>query len=1019
MTTFAPGSIVVVRDEEWLVTGAEQGTDGWRLEVVGLGELVRETTATFFSGLDHIELLDPREAELLPDGSPRHRRTRLWLEATLRRTPMPAGETSLTVADGMLVDRLDYQRRAVAHALSPANLRPRVLIADAVGLGKTLEIGMLLAELTRRGRADRVLVVTPRHVLEQMQHELWCRFGLPLVRLDSDGLQRVRQNLPASRNPFTFYRRIIVSIDTLKSPRYRSFLERHRWDVVVIDESHNLTNTGTLNNELARVLAPNTEALVLASATPHNGKKESFAELLRLLDPTAVGPDGEYDVADVERLFIRRHRHSPEVAAEVGADWALRPEPEVIPVAASPAEDAIATEISRTWLYPQDGPSPVAGRGSALFPWTLAKAFLSSPAALLETTEARLKRLTAQGGGAQRGGDHEPERQALERLRDLTELALAGESAKLTALAEYLRTIGVGARSTTRAVLFAERVATLRWLARELPDLLGLARNQIAVMHGGLPDVEQERIVDDFKTTASPVRLLITGDVASEGVNLHAQCHHLIHVDIPWSLIRIEQRNGRIDRYGQKHPPRITALALVPSDDRFSGDIRVLQRLLAKEHLAHTTLGDAATLMHLHSASGEEDAIRDALARGQNLDEVVPDPGAGHGADDFFDSFFDEDFAAAGDDLPPVPPDRPRESLYPTDADFLADAVAEVYDDPTRAPDDKDPARGGVGWKVFRDKSLIALRPPRDLRVRLDALPASYVAERGIREQLLLAVTPSVALDGLRAAREGQAGGAPAQSALVTASGPKGLTPAKRAGRPAKAREVAAPTPSTWPEAHFLSPLHPVLDWAADKVLAAGGRNEVPLVRGPVDAPRVLVIATLMNRRGQVVTRQMVAVEFPTGRADLPLAQVVEGLELFAGTGLIPGPGEREPAVNPGPAAVSDELRALVPAAIDAAARTLDMAEDIQHSDLERRLAGWSNRRTRWREQAARLELDMTGPGLAKVRRLSKQVSLEEEIARSLRASQRLLRPLAVVIPAVVIPAATSGSGSESDGGNV
>jgi SNF2 family DNA or RNA helicase len=93
-------------------------------------------------------------------------------------------------------------------------------------------------------------------------------------------------------------------------------------------------------------------------------------------------------------------------------------------------------------------------------------------------------------------------------------------------------------------------------------------------MHGGLADVEQERIVDDFKTAASPVRLLITGDVASEGVNLHAQCHHLVHVDIPWSLIRIEQRNGRIDRYGQKEPPQIAALALMPSDEHFSGDVR-------------------------------------------------------------------------------------------------------------------------------------------------------------------------------------------------------------------------------------------------------------------------------------------------------------------------------------------------------------------------------------------------------------------------------------------------------------
>lgn len=81
-TAFAPGSVVVIRDEEWLVTAAEQGADGWRLDVVGLGELVRETAATFYTGLDTVELLDPRQARLVPDGSPRHRRTRLWLEAT-------------------------------------------------------------------------------------------------------------------------------------------------------------------------------------------------------------------------------------------------------------------------------------------------------------------------------------------------------------------------------------------------------------------------------------------------------------------------------------------------------------------------------------------------------------------------------------------------------------------------------------------------------------------------------------------------------------------------------------------------------------------------------------------------------------------------------------------------------------------------------------------------------------------------------------------------------------------------
>jgi len=135
--------------------------------------------------------------------APRYRSARLWLESTYRKTAVPIGDRSLTVSTRALADALIYRQSAVRQALDPANLRPRILPADAVGLGKTLEIGMLLAELVRRGRGDRIRIVTPRHVLEQMQHEMWTRFALPFVRLDS-GIQRVRQKLPATRNPFTY-----------------------------------------------------------------------------------------------------------------------------------------------------------------------------------------------------------------------------------------------------------------------------------------------------------------------------------------------------------------------------------------------------------------------------------------------------------------------------------------------------------------------------------------------------------------------------------------------------------------------------------------------------------------------------------------------------------------------------------------------------------------------------------------------------------------------------------------------
>ncbi len=264
----APGSIVVVRDEEWLVTQIRHTDDGQLLTVQGLGELVRGTTASFYESLDTIEVLDPRLATLRADSSPHYRDARLWLEATVRKTPLPLTDERLTVSTGALADQLGYQQTAVRKALDPDALRPRILLADAVGLGKTLEIGMILAELIRRGRGERILIVCPRHVLEQMQGEMWNRFAIPFVRLDSVGVQRVKQKLPATRNPFTYFNRVIISMDTLKQDRFASDLRRHSWDAVVIDESHNVTNSATQNNRLARTLAPKTDALILASATP-------------------------------------------------------------------------------------------------------------------------------------------------------------------------------------------------------------------------------------------------------------------------------------------------------------------------------------------------------------------------------------------------------------------------------------------------------------------------------------------------------------------------------------------------------------------------------------------------------------------------------------------------------------------------------------------------------------------------------------------------------------------------------
>ncbi len=963
-TGFAAGSAVVVRDEEWIVSSCERAGEGWRVRCTGSTELVRGTTATFYTDLDHIEPLDPAEATLVQDDSPRFRRSRLWVEAVLRKTPVPLHEPGLTVSQDMLLDALDYQRQAVATALDGKRLRPRLLIADAVGLGKTLEIGMILAELTRRGRAERVLVVTPRHVLEQMQYELWTRFSLPLVRLDSAGIQKVRQTLPASRNPFTYYPKVIVSIDTLKSDRYRAHLERHQWDAVVIDESHNVTNAAAARSELARTLAKQTDALILASATPHNGKPESFAALVDLLDPTAIVDRRDYEMADIKHLFVRRHRHSPAVAKEVGHSWAERPEPEVLPLPASAAEDAIADELSSTWLHPTHD-SPIEGKGSRLFPWTLAKAFLSSPAALAETVENRQKRLASRRDASQRELD------ALDRLADLAAAARTGSSAKLDGLVKHLQGIGVGQDSDTRAVLFSERLATLDWLREQLPKRLGLPAKAFGVLHGGLPDDEQMRIVEAFRLTSSPIRVLITGDVASEGVNLHKRCHHLVHVDIPWSLIRIEQRNGRIDRYGQQHPPQITALALTTTDERFSGDVRVITRLLAKEHAAHVALGDAASLLRLHDVGREEEQIRRALDDGIALDDVVPEPrqkphlidedeyASGDEFDDDEeyapDSDFEDDFATAGEDVDPPPPVVGKAGLFDREVDFLREALHEAFAEPTARPQS-----GGVGWKEHPDEGLVELVPPKDLYARLTVLPESYLAERRVKDGLLLAVTKEVGDQQLRRAVD------------ETPTGAK---------------------QTQWPSGHFLSPLHPVLDWVVDRALGRLGRNEVPVATAAVDVPTAIVIGTLTNQRGQVVLRSVVGMQFPPGSLD-PI--VVDDAD-----GLLRGAGFRSDAVNPGTPLDLAPYQPMVPAAVERMRRHMAWLRDERRDVLRGPLQEAARAVADWRKRATVHADTLSGAHAAAARRrVEEHGDQAERLMASLGARpDPMVRVLLLLVP--------------------
>ncbi|HEU0088770.1 MAG TPA: DEAD/DEAH box helicase [Pseudonocardiaceae bacterium] len=928
----AAGAQVEIRDEEWLVRSVRRTQrHGLRLEVTGASELVRDQDAVFFTDLDAVTVLDPRRTRLVADDTPSFRRSRLWLESLLRQSPTPSSDTRVVAGHRGLLDRMDYQLRPAEVALS--NLRPRILIGDAVGLGKTLEIGVLLTELIQRGRGERILVVTPRAVLEQFQHELWTRFAIPLVRLDSEGLQKVRQTLPASRNPFSYYRRVIVSIDTVKNPaRYRHYLDTHRWDVVVIDECHNLINRGTQNNALARVLARQTEALILASATPHNGKPESFAELVTLLDPASIANPSDYSSRDIEHLYVRRHRNSPDVKLEVAHRWAPRREPRIVPVRPTGEEEAVLDELRRVWLHPPGG-SVVRERGRALLPWTLFKAFLSSPEALRVSIRRRRDTLRRQGDLGRQGDQASPEAAALARLDELNEAARRRGPAKLDALVAHLHEIGVGRGSEIRVVVFSERIDTLLWLRDELRRRTGLPGKAVELLHAQLPDKEVQRVVEGFALAGAPVRVLLASDMASEGINLHRQCHQLVHYDLPWSFIRIQQRNGRIDRYLQLREPQITALALTSADPETDSDLRVVTKLLAKEHAANQALGDAGVLLNLHDEEIEERTVMAALQQGQDLDEVVPAPEAASL----------NPFAAlmtiggAHQQKAPVAT-APRRTLFDDADNFLIEALDEIAAD--------------LHLTREEDTDFLAFDTPADLTARLANLPESYLAERQVNQRIRLTGQQHYAEQRL-----------------------------------AKARQDGD---TLWPDVHFLAPVHPVLDWAASRVLALFGRNEAPVVAGAVDAPVFCTQAVWSNALGQPALARWSAISGPPQRAEI--TDLVDILERA---------GLKERSVNPGSAAAwLAELQPLVPAAIEAA--TDDLRR--RRHELETELLAWLDAQRaklgRWEQQALWVAERDRDPG----RRKSRIVEVRDETSRLIDSlvahGEPFVRVVAVIVPA-------------------
>ncbi|MEU1803014.1 DEAD/DEAH box helicase [Streptomyces sp. NPDC019937] len=662
---YSPGSLVTARGREWVVL-PDSADD--ILVLRPLGGADDDIAAVFpsFETVRSAEFAAPSPADLGDAKAAGLLRSAL-------RIGFRSGAGPFRSLAGIAVEPRAYQLVPLLMALRQRTVR--MLLSDDVGIGKTVEAGLIAKELLAQGEAKRLAVLCSPALAEQWQDELRTKFGIDAELVLSSTVSRLERGLDLGQSLFDKYPNVIVSTDFIKSTRHRDDFVRHCPDLVIVDEAHTCVaaddGTSTQNQlryELLRRIADDAERhLLLVTATPHSGKESAFRNLLGLVKPELSTANLDTDRgrkllaqhfvqrkrADVREYLTREDGLTDDRLAEKTAfpsdrffkdeTYKLSKEYRAL------LEDAIAYASERVTAADSQG------RREARIAWwsaiALLRSLVSSPRAAAQTLRTRSAAVAAataeeadklgapltqdssesdalEGLDVAPGAETEAESSsqtgtgAGARLAELAERAAALEGPatdlKLKSLVTHLKALLADGYSP---IVFCRYIPTAEYVAEYLEGKLG-KKTVVKSVTGTLSPQQRLGRIEELASEAgddpAARRVLIATDCLSEGVNLQHHFDAVLHYDLAWNPTRHDQREGRVDRYGQKRD-QVRVITLYGSDNGIDG--KVLDVLIKKHRQIRKDLGISVSVPD-EMSSGVTDAIVEwLLLRGQQPEQ--------------------------------------------------------------------------------------------------------------------------------------------------------------------------------------------------------------------------------------------------------------------------------------------------------------------------------------------------------------------------------------------------------------